>query len=67
MGAAIERRYSDPPLAEFWRRLEVRSAQIGADGQGTAWVTRTDLVRWSGLLQAPDAEELALFDPPEPA
>ena len=61
LGAAVELRYLTAPLDELHRRIEVR--QAAGDWPG-APITRADLERWAGFFQAPDAEELALFDAP---
>jgi len=62
LGAAVELRYLDAPLDELNRRLEARQAAGVWDATP---ITRTELERWSGLFQAPDAAEMALFDAPE--
>jgi hypothetical protein len=47
--------------AELWRRIEARNSE-------PLWnsypIRRADLDGWLLLFQAPDAAELALFDPP---
>jgi predicted kinase len=61
LGAAVELRYLDATLDELERRLNRRDA---ADAHVTAPVTRAHLDSWAGHFEAPDAAELALFDPP---
>jgi predicted kinase len=58
LGAAVELHYLDVPLDELCRRVGHRA------GLGTVPLTRARLVEYTGLLQAPDAAELALFDQP---
>ena len=57
-GYAVELRYLDVPMDDLVRRVEAR-----------AWphMTRSQLEEWATLIQVPDADELALFDPPPPA
>jgi predicted kinase len=64
LGAAVDLRYLDAPVAERWRRIERRNAQ---GGWGSVPITYADLGRWDALFEKPDAEELALFDDPEGA
>jgi len=61
LGVGIELHYLDVPTEELWRRIEVRNSQPPWD---TCPIGRTDLNGWVRLFQAPDAAELALFDPP---
>jgi predicted kinase len=61
LGAAVELHYLDVPLDELARRLERRNAEAPP---ATARITREMLVLHAPLFQPPDAEELALFDPP---
>ncbi len=63
LGARVELRYLDVPLDELWRRVERRNA-TGA--WPAAPITRAQLEEWAGYFEAPDAAEMALFDPPEP-
>ncbi|WP_043634457.1 AAA family ATPase [Nonomuraea candida] len=61
LGAAVELRYLTAPFEELCRRLERR----GTTGSpGTVPVTRELLERWTPLFEAPDEEELALYDAP---
>ena len=64
LGAAVELHYLDVPLDELCRRLEIRNASA-------AWtaapITREMVELHLPLFQAPDADELSLFDRPPPA
>ena len=57
----VELHYLDVPVDELWRRIEARNLE-------PPWVSapirRTDLDEWVATFEAPDASELALFDPP---
>jgi predicted kinase len=61
LGAAVELHYLDLPLDELARRVS------GRYGFGKVPLTRDHLERYSTYFQAPDATELALFDPPSGA
>jgi predicted kinase len=61
LGVGIELHYLDVPTEELWRRIEARNSQPPWDSYP---IGRTDLDGWVRLFQAPDAAELALFDPP---
>ena len=61
LGVGVELHFVDAPLDELWRRIEARNAEPPWAGRP---ISRTDLDRWAGRFQAPDAAELALFDPP---
>ncbi len=56
---AVELRYLDVPLDELVRRVEARN-----DEPGETTMTRAHLEEWAGIIEVPDAEELALFDTP---
>lgn len=64
LGVGVELRYLDAPVDELWRRIDARNAE-------PPWVRapigRADLDEWVAVFQAPDATELALFDPPPDA
>jgi hypothetical protein len=49
------------PTEELWRRIQARNLE-------TPWnsypIERADFDEWLSIFQAPDAAELALFDPP---
>lgn len=61
LGVGVELHYLDVPANELWRRIEARNSEA-------PWVSapirRADLDEWLSVFQAPDASELALFDPP---
>jgi predicted kinase len=61
LGVGVELHYLDVPLDELWRRIEARNSEPPWAG---APIRRADLDEWVVLFQAPDAEELALFDTP---
>ncbi|MEO3800199.1 AAA family ATPase [Nonomuraea sp. B1E8] len=61
LGAAVELRYLAAPIDELCRRLESRNASGAGD---TVPITRDMLEEWARLFEAPDRDELALFDPP---
>jgi predicted kinase len=56
LGAAVELRYLDVDIEELWRRVSTRQMENPP-------MTRADLDQWFMQFEAPDAEELALFDP----
>ncbi len=60
IGVSVELHYLDPPLDELWRRIAKRNQNPGIDD---VVITREQLDCWSTLIEAPDAAELALFDP----
>jgi predicted kinase len=57
----VELRFLDVPEDELWRRIEARNAQPPWDNYP---IRRADFDGWLRVFQAPDAAELALFDPP---
>jgi predicted kinase len=61
LGVGVELHCLDAPTDELWRRIEARNSQPPWDSQP---IRRADLDEWAALFQAPDAAELALFDPP---
>ena len=62
LGVGVELHYLEVPADELWRRIEVRNSAPPWDRQP---IGRTDLDEWLAIFQAPDASELALFDPPQ--
>jgi predicted kinase len=60
LGVGVELHYLDVPTDELWRRIDARNAEPPWD---RAPIRRADLDEWRSLFQAPDAGELALFDP----
>ena len=61
LGVGVELHYLDVPTDELWRRIQARNSQPPWDSYP---IRRVDLDGWLRLFQAPDAAELALFDPP---
>lgn len=61
LGVGVELHFLDVETEELWRRIEARNAE-------PPWasypIRRADLDGWVDQFQAPDAAELALFDPP---
>jgi predicted kinase len=61
-GLGVELHYLDVPTDELWRRIHARNFE------DTFWnsypISRADFDEWLRIFQAPDAAELALFDPP---
>lgn len=60
LGVGVELHYLDVPTEELWRRIEARNATPPWDGRP---IERAHLDQWTTLFQAPDADELALYDP----
>jgi len=61
LGVGVELHYLHAPLDELWRRIESRNMEPPWDSEP---ILMTHLVEWAASFQEPDAEELALFDPP---
>ena len=61
LGVGVELHYLEVPSDELWRRIEVRNSAPPWDNEP---ISRANLDEWLGMFQAPDAAELALFDPP---
>jgi predicted kinase len=61
LGVGVELHYLDVPADELWRRIQARNSEPPWDSYP---IRRADLDGWLRLFQAPDAAELALFDPP---
>ncbi|HET9665363.1 MAG TPA: ATP-binding protein [Desertimonas sp.] len=61
LGVGVELHYLDVPTDELWRRIQARNAEPPWDSYP---IGRSHLDEWAALFQAPDAAELALFDPP---
>jgi predicted kinase len=61
LGVGVELHYRDVPLQELVARAERRSAS----GEWSASpITRAHFEQWAAIFQAPDEEELGLFDEP---
>lgn len=63
LGVGVELHFVDVAADELWRRIEVRN---GTPPWGRAPIARADLNEWIAIFQAPDAEEMELFDAPPP-
>lgn len=61
LGVGVELHYLAVPIDELWRRIEIRNAGPPWEGHP---IRRENLDHWRRVFQAPDAAELALFDPP---
>lgn len=61
LGVAVELHYLEVPIDELWRRIEARNFEPPWDSHP---ISRSQLDKWAALFQAPDANEIALFDPP---
>lgn len=61
LGVGVELHFVDVAADELWRRIEVRN---GTPPWDKAPIARADLDEWMAMFQAPDAEELELFDAP---
>jgi predicted kinase len=61
LGVGVELHYLDVPVDELWRRIDARNSQPPWDSHP---IRRVDLDGWLQLFQAPEADELALFDCP---
>ena len=61
LGIGVELHYLDVPTEELWRRIQARNAAPPWDDEP---IGRADLDEWTTVFQAPDANELAMYDPP---
>jgi predicted kinase len=61
LGVDVELHYLDVPTDELWRRIDARNSRPPWDSYP---ISRAHLEEWAASFQAPDAAELALFDPP---
>ena len=61
LGVGVELHYLDVPTDELWRRIEARNSKPPWNNSP---IRRAHLDEWATTFQAPDAAELALFDPP---
>ena len=61
LGVGVELWYLEVPTDELWRRIEARNLEPPWDSYP---IRRADLDGWLRAFQAPDAAEMALFDPP---
>jgi predicted kinase len=61
LGVGVELHYLDAPADALWRRIDARNRLPPWD---SCPILRSDFDGWLPRFQAPDAGELALFDPP---
>jgi predicted kinase len=61
LGAAVELRYLDEPVDVLWERVRDRGMEVA---YGSRPLTLDDLRTYASWIEPPDAEEIALFDPP---
>lgn len=61
IGAAVELRFVDAPIDVLWSRIRGRDAERHA---GHRPLTRADIEAYAELVERPDADERARFDPP---
>jgi len=61
LGVGVELHYLDVPTEDLWTRIEARNA---APPWNDEPVSRADLDEWISIFEAPDPDELALYDPP---
>ena len=54
-GASVELCYLDVPRDELWRRIRARDAEEPP-------ISRSDVEEWARSFQAPDEEEMGLYD-----
>ena len=61
LGVSVELRFLDEPLDVLWERVQARGRE-----QAWGWraMERAELAEWADAFEAPDAAELALYDPP---
>ena len=64
LGVGVELHFLDVRTDELWRRIEARNSEPPWDRRP---IRRADFDGWLATFQAPDAAELALFDPPPDA
>jgi predicted kinase len=62
LGVPVELRYLAAPLDDLWRRVDARNR---TDAWAARAITRTEMEEWSERFEAPTAEELAQYDPPD--
>lgn len=60
-GAAVELHLVDAPIEVLWQRVSARGLE---QRHGSRALTREDLLGYARAFQAPDAAEVALYDPP---
>ncbi|MEM7339325.1 MAG: ATP-binding protein [Actinomycetota bacterium] len=60
LGVGVELHYLAVPVDELWRRIEIRNQ---TPPWSAAPIRRSDLDGWWAVFDAPDVDELALYDP----
>lgn len=60
LGVPVELRYLELPFEQLWQRVEARNQR--AD-RGAVVIDRAELERYARIFQAPDRDELSLYDP----
>src|SRR5262249_54635865 len=61
LDVGVELHYLDVSVDELWRRIQARNLEPPWNSYP---IGRTDFDEWRSIFEAPDAAELALFDPP---
>jgi predicted kinase len=61
LGAAVELRFLDAAPSELWRRIQSRDRERTPASRA---LTLEDVEGWAAQIESPDADELALYDPP---
>lgn len=61
LGVGVELHYLDVSIDELWRRVQPRNSEPPWNSYP---IGRADFDNWVRTFEAPDAAELALFDPP---
>jgi predicted kinase len=61
LGVGVELHFLDAQTDELWRRIEARNSEPPWDRHP---IRRADFDGWVAAFQAPEAAELASFDPP---
>jgi predicted kinase len=61
IGVGVELHYLDVPVDELWRRIDARNADPPWDEHP---ISRAHLDSWLAVFQAPEPDELRLFDTP---
>lgn len=61
LGAAVELRYLEVPLEVLWERVRARGLE---ERLGARPIELDELTGWFAAFDAPDAAELATYDPP---
>ena len=62
-GISFMHRFLDAPIEVLWERVNHRN-ETGPPG--TPFISRESLETWAEMFEPPDADEMSLFDPPNP-